>query len=439
LAMHRFTALSMLIATALVGSVSPADATISVKDDPNVLNDSIVIQWGGHTFSYLLTGENGIFWSATAYDPDDTTPTALIGQEPKEGSPIKPAVSKIRFEGANVKGNNQPQMVRTKDGYIHAFIGVTYSTDNPNYNYGRIHYYRSDKPEDITNLVDRTELIPTQPYEDYHLRMNVGVSQDGQHVVLVILAISEDGKVPFNTPVMFVGEKQGVDFVFKEPFQYAEPMGFFYPQVAVTNDGIVLVAEMWDKEDIHYTKLLHLDWNYKIIHREDIPVDVAGNHFSYDMRPQNQDDWSKLIIYYNRHPSDNKDNRHEFWRYDTKTMKLELLRSIDTEPGLSNGGKWIPIDKNRSVFINNPSMGQLMTWEGDILGEGEITRTPMDKANPIEMGYQGSVYMFTPNVLQGSIISEGDIYIATEFIGKERKPDKPGPCSFMLWRLDTNR
>jgi len=200
----------MLIATALVGSISPADATISANDDPKVLNDSIAMQWGGHTFSYLLTGENGIFWSATAYDPDDATPTALIGQEPKEGSPIKSALSKIRFEGSNVKGNNQPQMVRSKDGYIHAFIGVTYSTDNPQYNYGRIHYYRSDKPEDITNLVDRTELIPTQPYKDYHLRMNVGISQDGQHVVLVILAISEDAKFRLTPPSCLLVRNRGL-------------------------------------------------------------------------------------------------------------------------------------------------------------------------------------------------------------------------------------
>ena len=84
-------------------------------------------------------------------------------------------------------------------------------------------------------------------------------------------------------------------------------------------------------------------------------------------------------------------------------------------------------------------MGQLMAWEGDILGGGEIARIPIEKANPIEMGYQGSVYMFTPNVLQGSVISDGEIYIATEFISKERKPDKSGPCSFMLWRLEIDR
>lgn len=423
----------MLIATALIGSI-PANSEIYVKDDPIIMNDSIAMQWGGHTFSYLLSSEKNIFWSATDYDENDKTPTALIGQISKNNE-TSFALSKIRFEGSNVKGNNQPQMVRSKDGYIHAFIGVTYTTDNPNYNYGRIHYYRSDKPDDIKNLVNRTELIPTQPYADFHLRMNVGISQDGQRVALVILAISEDGKVPFNTPVIFMGEKQGLDFVFKEPFQYAEPMGFFYPQVAVTNDGIILVAEMWDKKDWYFARLIHLDWDGKIIYREDFPLDMEGSNFSYDMRPQNQDDWSKIIIYGSKQPSNHADCRHEFWRYDTKGKKLELLRSVKTEYGMSNAGKWVPIDENYSVFINNPSMGQLFAWEGDILGGGEITKTPIEKTNPLEMGYQGSAYLFTPNVLQGSIISKDEIYIASDFINKERKPDKSGPSSFMLWRL----
>ena len=432
--MGKFTALSMLIATALVVSIPSAKGEISVKDGPKVLNDSIAQQWGGHTFSYLLLGERGIFWSATAYNPNDKTPTALIGQEPKEGSSVPSAVSKIRFDGLNVKGSNQPQMVRSKDGYIHAFIGVTYTTDNPNYNYGRIHYYRSDAPEDITNLVDRTALIPTQPYEDFHLRMNAGTSQDGQHIALVILAISEDGKVPFNTPVIFIGEKQGVDFAFKEPFKYAEPMSFFYPQVAVTDEGIVIVGEIWDKKDWYFTRLIHLDWDGKIIHREDLPINNEGSYFSLDMRPQDQNDWSKLIIYCNNQPIDHKDCRHDFWKYDTKAKKLELLRSVKTEDSLSNGGKWIPITEGLSALINNPSMSQLNAWEGDILGGGEITRKPIPGTNPIEMGYQGSAYLFIPNVLQGSVISNGGVYIASGFINQEREPR---PCSFMLWRLNT--
>lgn len=403
-----------------------------------ILNDSIAMQWGGHTFSYLLLGKDKIFWSATAYDPNDKTPTALIGQKPLRDK-IGPSItSKISFSGQNVKGNNQPQIVRSKDGYIHAFIGVTYSTDNPNFNTGHIYYYRSHKPEDITKLIDRTELIPTQPFYDFHLRMNVGISQDGQRIALVILAISEDGKVPFNTPVIFIGEKRGADFVFREPFAYAEPMSFFYPQVAVTDDGIIIIGEIWDKdnEKLRFTRLIHLDWSGKIMHREDFPVDNEGNYFSYDMRPQNDEDWSNLIIYYNKQPADRKDCRHEFWRYNTKTKQLSLIRSIETEYSSSNSGRWIPITKGYSAFINNPSLGQLNIWKGDILGGGEITRCLIPNTNPKEMGYQFSAYLFVPSVLQGSVASPDSIYIASDFVNKERESDKSGPCTFILWRLD---
>jgi len=426
--MEKFTAFSIFIASLFYGFIQNSEGEVFLKDEPRILNDNIAMQWGGHTFSYLLTGENAIFWSATDYNPDDLTPTALIGQEPKLHRAIPSVISKIRFYGSNVKGNNQPQMVRTKDGYIHAFIGVTYATDNPNYNYGRIHYYRSDKPENITNLIDRTELIPKQPYEDYHLRMNVGISPDGQKVALVILSISEDGKVSFNTPVIFIGEKKGLDFVFKEPLQYAEPMGFFYPQVAFTDDGIVLIAEIWDKKDWYQTRLIHLDMQGKEIHREDIPINKEGYYFSYDMRPLNQNDWGELIIYYNVNPIDHQDCRHEFWKYNTKEKKLEKLNSIKTEYGMSNAGKWIPIDSDYSIFINNPSMGQLNAWEGNILDGEDAKRSPIPKTNPIESGFKGSAYIFTPNVLQGSIISNDEIYLASDFINQ----DKPNTCSFIL-------
>ena len=92
--------------------------------------------------------------------------------------------------------------------------------------------------------MDRTELLPTETYDSFHLRMNVGLSPDGHWMALVILAISEDGSVPFNTPVVFVGERQGLDFVFQPPVRYAEPMSLFYPQVAAIKEGIIIVGEV---------------------------------------------------------------------------------------------------------------------------------------------------------------------------------------------------
>lgn len=421
--------------TILLGVIMSTYSSKSLSyeiDEPIVLHNSIAGQWGGHTFCYLLLGEQNIFWSATAYDENDKTPTALIGQYPLDGS--LPKITTIRFTDKNVKGSNQPQMIRTPDGYIHVFIGVTYTTDNPSYNKGKLKYYRSKDPDDISTLIDRTELIPTELYSDFHLRMNVGVSPDGKRMVLVILAISEDGSIPFNTPVIFFGERQGLDFVFQKPMKYENAMGFFYPQVATTDDGIVVVGEMWDQKEIHTTRLIHIDWNGKLIHQEDFPTNGNGSYFSYDLRPRDAKDWSKLVIYYNRSPEDHKICNHEFWEYNTKTEQLKLLRSIDTEYGLSNSGKWVPISDKYSIFINNPSMGQFCMWEVNLFGDNSADRIPLPKTNPFELGYLATSYTFVPNVLQGSLVSN-EVYFASDCFNKDKKPDKSGPCSFLLWRL----
>src|SRR5207237_6202086 len=98
---------------------------------------------------------------------------------------------------------------------------------------------------DITTLVDRTELIPTNGYNEFHLRMNVGLSADGKRLVWVVLAVSSDGKVPFNTPVVFFAERKGADFFFPRSIAYALAMGLFYPLVAVMESGTVVVGDVW--------------------------------------------------------------------------------------------------------------------------------------------------------------------------------------------------
>ncbi len=404
-------------------------------EGPTVLHANISGQWGGHTFCYLLLGESYVFWSATAYNAEDRTPTALIGQQPRPGSKKAPAVSTIRFDEPNVKGCNQPQMLRSPDGYIHVFIGVTHTTDNPNFSPGKLRYFRSENPEDISTLVDRTELIPTNPYDSFHLRMNVGISPDGKRMVLVILAISEDGSVPFNTPVVFIGEKRDVDFVFQNPIQYAEPMGIFYPQVAATNEGIVIISEVWDNADRATTRLLHLNWEGALVHQEELPANGDGIYFSFDLRPLDPSDWSKLVFCYNKLPKEHTVCYHEFWEYDARAKQMRRLRSLKTEYNLANPGKWIPVSDKSSVFINNPCMSQLNVWEGDILGGGEITRTPLPGANPLARGYLATSYLFVPNLLQGAIASPGEIYVASDCFNPGKDAKEPGPCSFLLWRL----
>ncbi|MBD3185107.1 hypothetical protein GF312_22690 [Candidatus Poribacteria bacterium] len=421
----------MVVILILLGLASKAYCQdTKVIEGPVVLYSNIADQWGGHTFCYLLEGEKAVFWSATERRDDGKLLTALIGQHPKTGSGQEDALTKIPFEKPGLMGINQPQMVRSSDGYIHIFIGITYE-GKPGYNPGKIRYYRTKNPEDISELVDRTELIPAESiYKDFHLRMNVGISPDGQRMVLVILAISDDGSVPFNTPVIFFGEKDGVDFTFKKPVKYSEAMSFFYPQVAATDDGIVLIGELWDNQDRTLTRLIHLDWSGKIIHQEDLPAEKDGRYMSFDLRPLDRNDWSKLGLYYNKQPKASKTGGHEFWEYDVKNHQLRLLNSVEDSISFLNAGKWFG-----AKFINNPSMGKLYVWEGDIAGGGEITKHPLPGANMIKRGYQASAYMFAANMLQGSIKSEDGFYIASDCFNPCRKPKTSGPSSFLMWRI----
>ena len=237
-----FISLSLFFSVALTTIIRAGTKGVEVVEGPIVLHANIVGQWGGHTFCYLLQGERAVYWSASYHEQQP--PTALVGQYPTLDSRLESTVSSLQFTATDVKGNKQPQMLRTLDGHLHVFIGVTHTTDNPNFSPGRLHYFRSKLPEDVSILMDRTELLPTETYDSFHLRMNVGLSPDGHWMALVILAISEDGSVPFNTPVVFVGERQGLDFVFQPPVRYAEPMSLFYPQVAATKEGIIIVGEV---------------------------------------------------------------------------------------------------------------------------------------------------------------------------------------------------
>lgn len=296
-------ALSLFLSVALTTIIYADTKGVEVVEGPIVLHANITGQWGGHTFCYLLQGERAVYWSANSYH-EQQPPTALVGQYPTLGSRLESTVSSLQFTATDVKGNNQPQMLRTPDGHLHVFIGVTHTTDNPNFSPGRLHYFRSKLPEDISILMDRTELLPTEIYDSFHLRMNVGLSPDGHRVALVILSISEDGSVPFNTPVVFIGERQGLDFVFQPPVRYAEPMSLFYPQVAATNEGIIIVGQVWDNSARVITRLLHLDWQGQLVHRRDLPTAGDGNFLSLDLRPLSPSDWSQLMIYYNRLPAD---------------------------------------------------------------------------------------------------------------------------------------
>ena len=416
---------------------------------PLVLHGAINYQWGGHTFCYLVRGKQALYWAATEYGPGEYAHTALIGQQPLGDSRLKAHVTRLEFAGGKPNPGhepfprdprlrvNQPHLIRTPDGRLHVFLGLTQPTDDPHYRPGRLRYYRTRAPGDITTLVDRSELLPRAPFPDYHLRMSVGVSRDGTRLALVILAISRHGSVPFNTPIIFFALRQGADFVFQKPIRYAEPMGLFYPQVAVTEDGVVIVGEVWSNRTPKrsLTRLLHLDWQGKTLHREDLPAEVDGNYWCQDLRPRDAEDWSRLVLFYNKQPATRENNRHEFWEYDVRARRLRLLRSRRVPYPLSNAGRWLPMPEGQSLFINNPSMNRLVVWSGDLLGRGPIRRTPLPGGDVIQRGYQASIYLAAPNVLQGSLRAPGELCVAADCYHRVPPGEKPKACSLLLWRL----
>jgi len=406
---------------------------IRIVEGPILLHANAAGEWGGHTFSYVLLGEKYVFWAAMLYEPGRTSRTMLLGQYPREGIDKPPVVTSISLDAPDFYNSSLPLLVRTPDGFIHVFVGVTHDTGKPNLKPGVLRYFRSGAPEDISTMVDRTELIPKDPYNEFHLRMNVGVSLDGEKLVWVVLAVSSDGKVPFNTPVVFFGQRKGADFLFQKPIAYAPAMGLFYPLVAVVESGAVVVGELWDGARRPHARLIQFDWSGKVTHQEDLPSEIEGNHCAYDLRPiPNRPE--NFIIYATKSPAD-KRCAHEFWGYSTREKRLWLLRSIETDYSWSNSGKWLPISEQQSVFINNPSSGQLCAWHGDILGGADIKRTILSRSNPISLGMQGSYYVMSPSPLVGSLQKPGEIYIMTDAPNAGKKAEDAGPCSLLLYGL----
>lgn len=424
----------ILVATA--PAISLADP-VHIAEGPILLHANIDQQWGGHTFSYLLEGPRCLFWSAKLFNADGKTWCGLVGQYPKPGSDTVPTTTSIPMSDPNIKSMNQPLMLRSDDGYIHMIIGVSHDIGVPNYNPGELRYFRSAKPDDISQLVDRTELIPHDPVcKDFHLRMNAGISRDGRRAAIVILAISKDGSVAWNTPVIFWGEKQGPDLVFQKPIKYADPMGFFYPQIALIDTGAVIVGQIWDNHDRSTTCLIQLDRDGKETHREDMPSASDGNYWCCDMRPITPDDWSQLVLYYCKYPKDRQDCRHEFWTYEPATATLKMRRSIPVPEGAINYGKWLPVSESRSLFIHNPSMGTFEAYDGKLLGEDEFSKIPLPLTNPGTYGYAGTAYTFVPNPFQGSVSTNGTAWFGCDYIPQKKDPNENVHGEMLLFMLN---
>ena len=249
------------------------------------------------------------------------------------------------------------------------------------------------------------------------------------------VAVSPDGSVPFNTPLLFVGERKGLDFVFREPLIYAKPMSFFYPQVAATDEGIVLVGQIWDQAPEVTGRLIQLDWEGNELARQEFRAEGDGMPMAWDMRPADRE-WRRLIIYRTAMGKDAKGGRHELWEYDPATRQGERLRVIEAEAARMNGAKWIPNGAGDSLLINNPCLQSLFGWRGDLLGNGTVRSGAIAGGDPIALGYQTTNYLMTPNGLQGSLEGNGPILVATDCKNPTDGGDgNAGMTSLLLWEL----
>ena len=433
--MVQIRLLALLILTSTVTAETPAP--VSVSEGPILLHASLEQQWGGHTFSYLLQGPQALYWTASQYNPDGKTWGSVVGRFPTGAPTLRCTVAQIPIPGEKIKYITQPLILRTPDGYLHLFNGVSFDTGDPGYAPGEIRYFRSTAPDDATSFVDRSDLVPKElPFNELHLRMNVGLSRDGQRAALVVLAISKDGRVPFNTPILFLADKVGPDLVFKKPVQYAEPMGLFYPQVAYTDDGIVVVGQVWDNKDCSTARLLHLSADGKLLHRVEFPAESDGNYWCCDLRPESATNWTMLNAYYCKYPKGGQDCRHEFWTYDTLAKSLILRKSIAIPEGQVNSGKCIPVAPDRALFIHNPQMGAFEVYDGDLFHGGDFATTALPETNPLSQGYAGSAYTFVPNPLQGSVASQSGIWFATDTLVEKLRPEDRLRANLLLYHLN---
>ncbi len=406
-------------------------------EGPILLHAGIDLQWGGHTFSYFVEGERGLFWSAKKVGPAGTP---LVGQHPRPGATIEAAVHEFALEG-DVTRANQPQVMRTPDGYLHVFVG--YQVRAGDREPGRVRYFRSERPEDVRSFVDRTECLPLDRYSDFHLRMNAGVSRDGTRLVLAILTTFVPEKHSNNVPLVYFGKREGLDFRFEEPVVWGEVTPFFYPQVAVTELGPVLVGAV-DADPSRHAELVHLDWSGRVLSRQTLPFpEAVAQSWAFELEPVDPDDWTRLLLIRWIAPEEGTQRAIEFWSYDAARRELALVRAfandVAMQPGFSNAGQLLPLPGRAPLFVNEPGSQSLSVWEGDFLN-GEVPRLcPLPGTDPSRLGYPGIRSLFLPGLVQGSVPCDGTRYVGIDVACPDLPEGATGPCSLLAWRIQVER
>jgi tetratricopeptide (TPR) repeat protein len=412
-------------------------STLRSLEGPLVLHRGIEGQWGGHSLSYLVAGERGLFWTALEYDSEESSGKALVGQSPYPGDTLSPMVQSLEEQDPAIVRTIQPQLVRTRDGYLHLFQVRLFRVDSQQTE-GRIRYLRSAEPESVQSWVDRSDLLPRAPYRSLQIRQNIGLSEDGSKLALVTL--STDSHTEYNTPVLFVADRDGKDFRFRPPVAYLDAMSLFYPQVAATRNGIVILGQLARGLGSRALgRLVHVDEEGKLLQGVDLPASEApGRYWGFELRPRQAHDWRELVIVSTRAPDQGNLRHLDFWTYDTVDRKLRSRRSVvnhlDREESFTNAGKWFS-QEGRSWFLNNPHMGPFQLWEGDVLGSGPLHRASLDVTAPAALKLQASRYCFVPNPLQGSVAPSDRIYFAVDYENPGMAKGSRGPCSLLLWAL----
>jgi hypothetical protein len=221
-------------------------------------------------------------------------------------------------------------------------------------------------------------------------------------------------------------------------------MDFFYPQVAATPDGIVIVGQYGHKVGAsmrHTTRLVHVGWDGKQRFSADLPADESdGNYWCFDLHPLEPSDWSKLVLYHNKysHTSDEATG-HEFWLYDVPTHELTLRRTIQASRGLMGYGKWTPISENVSALLNGvwgTGKNDIYTWVGNLLGEGDISGSVLAGAAAEDLGYARRAGLCIAHPLQGSVMTPGELIVASDL---QHTGDGVKSHSFVAWRLGLDR
>jgi len=410
---------------------------VRVLSGPSLLHAAIEQQWGGHTFSYLLQGERGVFWSALA----GPAGPVLIGQAPLPGSELEARVTVLSFDALAPARLDQPQMLRTPDGTLHVFVGVERSTDH----HGDVRYLVSTSPEDVTRFEDRSERIPRTAYPTFHQnRKNVGLDRRGERAVLFVLSDYVESRYLMNTPLFFAGRveatENGTEIRFEEPRVFGPPTQFFYPQVAATDEGPVLVGAVHDEPSRH-AELVHLDWEGNVLFHERLPFpEGQANTWAYELEPFDPDDWSRLLLVRSIVPAEGTLRTIEFWAYDTRARTLSLLRSIPNDfahaLSITNAGQVWTRPGRPPLFLNEPASQAVRVWEGELEGPGPMRLVPLPGTRVAELGLPSIRSVFLPSVLQGSRIDSGPLALALDADLACTPAGESSPCAWLLWWLE---